>query len=76
MRRRNAFRRWSDWFHAFVGFVVVVLARLGYWLAGLLIVVVFVVYQSLEAESVEDSYFDLVEMLTGALIGYLFSFCF
>jgi hypothetical protein len=76
MRKRNAFRRWTDWFHAFVGFVVVVLARLGYWLTGLLIVVVFVVYESLEAESVEDSYFDLVEMLTGALIGYLFSFCF
>jgi len=76
MRKKNAFRRWTDWFHAFVGFVVVVLARLGYWLAGLVILVVFVVYESLEAESVEDSYFDLVEMLTGALIGYLFGFCF
>jgi hypothetical protein len=76
MRRRNAFRRWTDWFHAFVGFVVVVLARLGYWLTGLIILLVFVVYQSLEAESVEDSYYDLCEMLVGALFGYLFSFCF
>jgi hypothetical protein len=76
MRRRNAFRRWTDWFHAFVGFVVVVLARLGYWLAGLIILVVFVVYQSLEAETVEESYFDLVQMLVGALFGYLFGFCF
>jgi hypothetical protein len=76
MRKKNAFRRWTDWFHAFVGFVVVVLARLGYWLAGLIILVVFVVYQSLEAETVEESYFDLVQMLVGALFGYLFGFCF
>jgi hypothetical protein len=74
MRRKNAFRHWTDWFHAFVGFVVVFLARLGYWLTGLIILFVFVVYESLEAESVEDSYFDLCEMLVGALFGWLFSF--
>ena len=76
MRKRNAFRRWTDWFHAFVGFVVVVLARLGFWLAGLVILLVFVAYESFEAETVEESYFDLIEMLVGALFGYLFSFCF
>jgi len=76
MRIKNAFRCWSDWFHAYIGFAVVFLARLGFWLASVAILVVFVVYESLQAESVESSYFDLVEMLVGALFGFLFSFCF
>jgi len=73
IRVKNAFREAWDWFHALIGFLAVLVARFGFWFVGLAITLIFIAYESLQAESPESSYFDLVEFLCGAVVGYFFS---
>ena len=76
MRKRNAFRCWTDWFHAFVGLISVLLTFLPnpLSLSSIFLFLAFIIYQALEAENREESYFDCVEFLAGVSIGLLIRF--
>gem|GEM_PF-2619408 len=69
MRLRNAFRKPSDLFHAIIGFIACLFNFLPFgWIPSLLIILIFAIYESLQAESPIQSYCDLVEFLVGFVL--------
>jgi hypothetical protein len=66
----NAFRSPSDVLHAVLGFVCVALRKIA-WPLALAMILAFVVYEALEAESRTDSYEDLIEFAVGFMIGLI-----
>jgi hypothetical protein len=70
-RVRNAFREPWDWLHFLLGFLSAVFV---FYPVSLFIVVAFIIYEALQAESPESSYFDLVEFLCGFMVGLIFRF--
>jgi len=68
--RRNAFREAWDWFHFLLGFLSALLLAFPFgWFSSLVLTVVFIVYEALQAESPIDSYMDIIEYLAGAYVG-------
>jgi hypothetical protein len=72
-RRENAFKKWTDIWHAFLGFTAGLVARLIPYgnVIAFTMTIIYVVYQSLEAETPIDSYCDLVEYLVGLALAAL-----
>jgi len=68
--KRNAFTDWTDVLHALVGFACAVLRRF-FWPLSLAIVLAFVAYEALEAESRAASYEDITEFITGFIVGLI-----
>lgn len=66
-RERNAFMEWSDIVHAFFGFISGLTIKFKP-LLSIIFIVIFIVYQALEAETPEQSYQDLVEFITGFIV--------
>ena len=67
---RKAFTYWTDAVHALIGFSCAVLRKV-FWPLALAMVLAFVVYEALEAESRTDSYEDLIEFAVGFMIGVI-----
>lgn len=64
----NAFRSPTDILHAVLGFACAILRRV-FWPLSLAMILAFVVYEALEAESRLDSYEDLIEFVAGFMLG-------
>ena len=69
-RLSNAFTDPSDVLHAVLGFVCAVLRKIA-WPLALAMILAFVVYEALEAESRLDSYEDLIEFAVGFMMGLI-----
>jgi uncharacterized membrane protein YhaH (DUF805 family) len=69
-RLSNAFTDWTDALHAVLGFACAML-RSAFWPLSLAMILAFVAYEALEAESRLDSYEDLVELMTGFIVGLI-----
>ncbi|MCW1308319.1 MAG: hypothetical protein OH337_03865 [Candidatus Parvarchaeota archaeon] len=71
---RNAFRSLDDVWHAVIGFIASTLRRYSYgWIISITITLIFIIYQALEAEEEIESYEDIVEFITGFIIGEIFT---
>ena len=68
--KRNAFTDWTDVLHALVGFACAVLRRF-LWPLALAIILAFVIYEALQAESRVASYEDVTEFITGFIVGLI-----
>jgi len=69
MSLRNAFTSLGDYVHAFLGFLSCLVNALPYgWIPSLLIMLVFMAYEALEAERPAESYYDLVEFICGFIL--------
>jgi len=69
-RIRNAFTYWTDWLHAILGFIACLINILPYgWIVSIVIILIFVVYQAVEAEAPMESYHDLIEFVVGFMLG-------
>jgi len=69
LRMYNAFTDKTDVSHAILGFIACFLIIFPYgWILTFLVTLIFIVYQSLEAESRISSYEDLVEYASGFIL--------
>lgn len=66
-RKENAFKRPTDIFHALAGFIagIIIIFNGLCCFVSFLFLLIYVIYQSLDAEDVFESFFDLVEFLVG-----------
>ncbi|MCW1308314.1 MAG: hypothetical protein OH337_03840 [Candidatus Parvarchaeota archaeon] len=71
MRPRNAFTSLDDFIHAIVGFAASILKSIHLYgvIISLIITLIFMVYQALEAESRVQSVEDIVEFTAGFIFG-------
>jgi len=67
---RKTFTDWTHICHAILGFVCVALRKIA-WPLALAMIIAFVVYEALEAESRTDSHEDLIEFAVGFMIGLI-----
>jgi len=67
---RNAFTHVTDFFHALLGFVSAILIRFPYGsVVALAILIIFLIYESIQKEESTKSYQDILEFVVGWVIG-------